>query len=616
MKQDHDPKLYQTLLENLSDGVIVVGSDGHVQIANSAFCQMFGFDPEDVKGSLFGELFIMFEGFDEFVEIILRAVTDRHSGERQATSVRIREELRLLAVTTSYLAITHPEEAGRTAVVAVISDITEIQELRETELRMAKVTEKQRDELQVAYRDLESRNEELSQIGKKIQTTRNVATVFVLALFLALGVWYLQPLGLSGPDVSSELPGDLLAEDPGAMQTMVVAAKDFDSTITLRGHLVPGRIVEIVSPIESHVSTVHAVPGQQVTEGDMLVSLDVGQLTAEYRQTQVDYIKARDRLAQVEDWANSAEMARARRALRRAKMGLDDSRQNLKRTAFLLEQGILPASEHEGAQRQLQNRQLEFEEAEQEMEAVRLQGGAEEQRVAKLEAENAEGRLRDHEKMLAQTEIRAPISGAVMPAASGPGGLGGKPLVRGRSVVQGELLLSIADFERLSVVTSIDEVDVRKIQTGQKARITGPGFPGLQAEGSVTFVSSQAGRGSRMRNTPQFEITVALDRLEAEALSRLRVGMSAHVTIVVYNQPQALLVPLHAVVQSADGARVHVVDPKTQAIEQRTVTLGLTTLDSVEVMEGLAAGETIVLFVSSPEAHHQGMAPMHGGLLP
>ena len=165
-------------------------------------------------------------------------------------------------------------------------------------------------------------------------------------------------------------------------------------------------------------------------------------------------------------------------------------------------------------------------------------------------------------------------------------------------------------------MTSIDEVDVRKIQIGQKARITGPGFPGLQAEGSVTFVSSQADRGSRQRNTPQFEITVALDRLDAEALSRLRVGMSAHVTIVVYSQPQALLIPLHAVVQSADGARVHIVDPKTQAIEQRTVTLGLTTLDSVEVMEGLAAGETIVLFVSSPETRHQGVVPMHGGLLP
>ncbi len=614
MKQDRDPDLYQILLENLSDGVLVINFDGYVQIANGAICQMFGFDRDDVEGRLFAELFITFEGFDEFVEIILNAVTDRHDNERQVTSVRIGEEFRLLSVTTSYLTTTHSSETKRAALIAVVSDITEIQELRETEWRMAKAIKKQFNELQVAYRDLEARNTQLSQMTKKIQTTRNVTTIFVIGLFLALGTWYIQPLDFSGSDATPELPADFLPGNPGAIQTMVVETEDFDSTIALRGHLVPGHIMEIVSPIESHVSTVHVVPGQRVVEGDLLVSLDASQLVAKYRQTQIDYIKARDRLAQVEDWENSTEMARARRVLRRAKMGLDDSQRNLKRTAFLLEQGIIPSSEHEEAQRQLLNRQLDFEEAEQELEAAKIQGNAEEQQVVKLEAENAESRLRAYERKLEQTEILAPISGVVMATT---GKLGEKPLVRGRPVAQGELLLSIADFERLSVVTKIDEVDIRKIKVGQKAKITGSGFPDLQVEGSVTFVSSRASGNSRLRNATQFEIIVTLDRLEVETLSRLRVGMSAHVTIIVYNLPEALLIPLHAVVQSENKAWVHVVDPETQAIEHRIVNLGLTTLDSVEVTEGLSAGETIVLFVSTTERQNQGgFFEVRGGMLP
>ncbi len=606
MKQDHDPKLYQTLLENLSDGVMVINSDGHVQIANDALCQMLGFDPDDVEGRLFAELFIMFEGFDEFVEFILDAVMRKRGNEQQITSVCIGEELRSLSVTTSYLTTTYADEKKLSAVVVVVSDITEIQEMRE-------VAEKQLGELQIAHRDLEDQNMLLSKMSKTIQTTRTVAVVFILSVFLALGFWYIQPLDFAGPDATPEQPAGFLPEDPGMMQTMVVEAEDFDSSIILRGRLAPGRVVEIVSPIESHVSTVRVVPGQRVSKDDLLVSLDAGQLTAEYRQIQIDYIKAHDRLAQVEDWENSAEMARARRALRRAKMGLDDSQQNLKRIAFLLEQGIVPASEHEEAQRQHQNRQLDFEEAERELETVRMQGSVEEQRVVKLEAENAESRLRMHEEKLAQSKILAPISGVVM-AATGESGK--KPLTRGRSLVQGELLLSIADFERLSVETRIDEANVGKVQAGQKARITGPGFPGLQVEGSVTFVSSRASAGTQMRNTPQFDVTVTLDRLEAEALSRVRVGMSAHVTIIVYSRPQALLIPLHAVTQSSDGARVHIVDPKTQAIEQRIVTLGLTTLDSVEVTEGLSAGERIALFVSETGGPHQGMFPGPPGMLP
>lgn len=596
MKQNHDPDLYRTLLESLSDGIMVIDFDGSIRIANASFCRMFGLDPEEVAGRLFGELFIAFEGFDEFVQIVLDAVMERGDGERQIARVRIGKELRSLSVATSYLTTTHTGETKRAAVIVVVSDITEIRDLRETELRMKQVIEKQLDELQTAYRDLETRNETLSQMAKRIQTTRSVAVLFVLGLFLALGTWYIRPLDFLEPEPVAELPPGLIigdAGDPGAMQTMTMEAGAFDSTISLRGHLVPGRIVAVVSPIESHVSTVHTAPGQQVAEGDLLVELDAGRLAAEHRQTQIEYIKARDRLAQIENWENGAEMARARRALRRAKMGLDDAERNLKRITFLLEQGIVPASEHEEAQRQRQSRQLDFEEAERESKAVRAQGSPEERQIAKLEAENARGRLRTHEEKLDQTGILAPISGVVMATE---GESGSKPLARGRPVSQGEMLLRIADFNSVSVATRIDEVDVRKVQVGQQAWITGPGFPGLELKGSVARVSSRASGDGRLRNTPKFEIVVALDKLPAEALVRLRVGMSAHVTIVVYRQSEAVLVPIHAVEQSAGQAWIHVVDPETEAVERRGVELGLTTLESVEVVEGLSPGDTIVLF--------------------
>lgn len=604
MKQDHNPDLYRTLLESLSDGVMVIDFDGSVRIANTAFCQMFDLAPEEVTGHLFGELFIAFEEFDEFVQIILDVVMERGDGKRQIVRVRIAEELRTLSVVTSYLTMVHGGEKRRDAVIAVVSDITEIRDLHEAELRMKKVIEKQLGELQTAYRDLEARNEALSQMTKKIQTTRSLAVVFILSLFLAFGTWYIQPLDFLDPEPPPELsPGFIVGDSgvpgfsgfpgsPGAMQTMTLEAGAFDSTISLRGHLVPGSVVEVVSPIESHVSAVHTALGQQVTKDDLLVDLDTGRLTAEHRQARIEYIKARDRLAQIEDWENSTEMARARRALRRAKMGLDDADRNFKRIVFLLEQGIIPASEHEEAQRQRESRQLDFEEAERELVTVQAQGSPEEKQIAKLEAQNAQDRLHTYAAKLDQTRIRAPISGVVLVTA---GESGKKPLARGRSLSQGELLLQIADFSSVSVSTQIDEADVRKVRVGQQAWITGPGFPDLRLEGSVTRVSSRANASAGMRSAPQFEIVVTLDKLPAEALDRLRVGMSAHVTIVVYSQSEAVLVPIHAVEQSADQAWIHVIDPETEAIERRAVELGLTTLESVEVVTGLSFGETIVL---------------------
>ncbi|MCY3989023.1 MAG: PAS domain S-box protein [Gammaproteobacteria bacterium] len=580
-----DPDIYRTLLENLSDGVVVIDFDGSVRIANAAFCRMFGFDPDEAIGSSFGELFIAFEGFDGFTQIVIDAVAERGDIARRVTRVRVGEERRSLSVATSCLLA--GEE--RVAVIVVVSDITEIRELRETELRQAAVIETQLGELQGAYRDLEARNEALSALTKRVRAARGAAMLFVMVLFLAIGAWYVRPLDLFSATAARDTGPAVEAGAPGALPTVTVQPRDFRSTIALGGNLAPGRLAEIVSPIESHVSAAHVAPGDRVAVGDPLVDLDTGQLAADYRRAQVDHIKARDRLVEIEDWENSTDMARARRAWRRAKIALDDAERHLGRTAFLLEQGLVPASQHEDAQRQRQNRTLDVEEARRELEAVKARGDDEAKRVVQLEARTAEERLRAQGRKLELARVRAPIAGVVM-AAEGPGA---RPLTKGRRVGQGELMLSIADLERLSVVTRVDEVDVRKVTTGQRAWITGPGFPGLRVEGAVTRVSSQAGRRARRRGAPQFEVVVTLDRLEADAFDRLRVGMSAYVTIVVHHRPAALLVPIDAVEQGDGKAWVQVL--AGTAAERRAVELGLTTLDSVEVVKGLSPGDRVVL---------------------
>ncbi len=582
---DRGPDIYRTLLENLSDGVMVIGFDGSVRLANTAFCRMFGLDPAEAVGDSFGELFVTFEGFDEFTQFVLDTVAERGEIARRITRVRAGEELRSLSVTTSSLTA----EGERLAVIVVVSDITEVRELRETELRQAEVIETQLSELQGAYRDLETRNEALSAMTRRVNTARSAAMFFVMVLFLAIGALYVRPLDFFIATATRDAGTGIEVGDPGVLPTVTVQPREFQSTIALKGHLAPGRVAEIVSPIESHVSEVHAAPGDRVAAGDPLVDLDTGQLDADHRRAQVEHIKARDRLVKIEAWEKSADMARARRALRRAKIAFDDAERHLGETAFLLEQGLVPASQHENAQRQRQNRTLDLKEAQRELEAVKAKGGDEARRVARLEAQTAQDRLRTHEEKLDLARVSAPISGVVI-KADGPRD---KPLTKGRLVGQGELMLSIADQERLAVVTSVNEVDVRKVEAGQRAWITGPGFPGLRVVGAVSRVSSRADRRGRRRNVPQFEVVVTLDRLEAEARHRLRVGMSAYVTIVVYHRPAVLMVPIGAVGQSGGEAWLRVL--AGGVAERRKVELGLTTIDSVEVVKGLSPGDKVVL---------------------
>ncbi|MCY4289989.1 MAG: HlyD family efflux transporter periplasmic adaptor subunit [Aestuariivita sp.] len=589
----HNFEIYRVLLENLSDGVLVVNFDGSVRIANSAFCRIFGLNKETVEKVLFGEIFATVEGLDEFTETVLDAVYNQHNVEKKIINLTIGEEQQSLALTTTYMTSDSDNDAERQAVIVAVSDITEITELHKSELRLAKVVESQLGELQTAYRDLETRNSEISTIRRSVRVARFSAFILVLGLFVGIAAWRIQPLDFFATVSGVASPGPFLNDTAEAgeptLQTMVIEPRELNSTIALRGRLGLGQTEEITSPFDGHVSDIHVTPGQKVTEDDTLITFDTGQLATEFRRAEVQYIQARDKLSELENWASSDEMARARGSLRRARIALEESEQTFARSSFLLEQGIISAQEHEQAERSRTGRKLDFEAAEREFAATEDKSNEETLLVAKLEVDTAREQLESLEEKLEQSTATAPISGVFLEFESRDA----KPLAKGRPVAQGELLATIADFERLSVVTTVDEVDVRKIEVGQRSTITGPGFPGLTIDGTVTRVSQRAVAGNR--SAPQFEIVISLDKLDSNARDQLRVGMSAHLDIIVYRRPDAILVPIESVDRFGGQPQINILSQDTGTVETRPVVTGLTTLDSIEIVEGLTAGDVVVL---------------------
>ena len=233
---------------------------------------------------------------------------------------------------------------------------------------------------------------------------------------------------------------------------------------------------------------------------------------------------------------------------------------------------------------------LTWEAARQGLAAVRAKGGEDARRVAKVNLDKALSRLGAVKTALAQDTVRAPISGVVqMPATPD------EMLVRGRAVEKGETLLTIADVDRLSVLAPVDEVEVTAIRPGQPVTVRGDAFSGLVLRGTVSHVSEQPRALKPKGGTPQFDVTVRLDGLGEAQRKRLRIGMSAHLHIVTYSNPSALMVLIEAVGESGGASVVRVLDKATGEVRTRVVEVGLTTLDKIEVTGGLKAGETVVL---------------------
>ena len=279
----------------------------------------------------------------------------------------------------------------------------------------------------------------------------------------------------------------------------------------------------------------------------------------------------------------------ARRAFARARIALESQETRLKRTAFLLEQGLVPASRHEEADRQYRRQLLDFEAARHDLEAARARGGEEAIDKAALELSSAREEMQELEKSTGQGDVRASVSGVIM-ASSRPGATN---LAAGWSVDKGEALLRIGDFSRMAAIAMVDEVDVVRLAVGQTVWVTGNAFPDLRMRGTVTHVSAQP--LPKARGATRFEVKVTLDPLEVDQRGRLRTGMSCTLEIVIYNKAAALMVPIEAVERSGRSHRLGVIDRETRMVRHREVKIGPTTLDSVEITSGLKPGDEIVV---------------------
>ena len=92
-----------SVLENLSDGVIVVERGGTVSVFNEAAGRILGLAPDEAVGGSFAQLFIDRDGFEELSGLILDAVTGESDAGRQVVALERGGEARSLSVATSYL---------------------------------------------------------------------------------------------------------------------------------------------------------------------------------------------------------------------------------------------------------------------------------------------------------------------------------------------------------------------------------------------------------------------------------------------------------------------------------------------------------------------------------
>jgi multidrug efflux pump subunit AcrA (membrane-fusion protein) len=182
-----------------------------------------------------------------------------------------------------------------------------------------------------------------------------------------------------------------------------------------------------------------------------------------------------------------------------------------------------------------------------------------------------------------------------------------KSIVEGGAVQAGQQVLRIVDHSSLWLTAQVFEQQLPLVRLGQPATATLPAMPGRVFTGEVLFVHPHV---DPMTRTAMVRFVIPNPDLA------LRPGMYATVEIAAEVAARALLVPRESVIDTGTR-RVVFLAREAGHFEPREVTTGATGNDGmVQVLSGLAAGETVVTsgqFLLDAESRFQEAIQKHLG---
>ena len=232
---------------------------------------------------------------------------------------------------------------------------------------------------------------------------------------------------------------------------------------------------------------------------------------------------------------------------------------------------------------------------------------------------------------LDKTVSRAPFDGLVtnVPVREG------ETVVVGIQNAGGSTIMTLADMSVITAEVKVDETDIVNVRLNQPVDVTVDALPGRTFKGHVTEVGDQALLRTTGLSTTQsttgteeakdFKVVVTLDPVHGQEYDDLRPGLSTTAKITTANKPDALTIPIQALVQrdtatekqfGANNGKisatavssgipvkpvlvqgVYIVNNKSGKLRVNfvAVTTGITGATEIEVLGGLKAGDEIVL---------------------
>ncbi len=364
-----------------------------------------------------------------------------------------------------------------------------------------------------------------------------------------------------------------------APATTAVTRGDIQINVIATGTLNASTVVSVGAEVSGKIDVLHVELGQEVKKGDLIAEIDP-----------LDKENAL-KIANVALQNNQAKRRIQEATTHQAEL-------TAKRADQLKAQNLMSDSDYEEAKLSLETAQAQLD-------------------VIDAEITSAELSVESARLALSRTRITAPMDGTVV----------GLPVEAGQTInasSSSPTIAKLADLSTMTVQASISEADVPKVTSGQRAYFTILGDPDTPIDATLltvepapesfqTSVSNDASASSG--SAVYYNGVLSVPNVEG----KLKIAMTAQVTIVTNEVSNVLVVPASALSKRQNGeTEVMIYDAKTQTIQPRRVVTGLDNSILVEIKDGLSEGEKVVTngggsASTSTKTGRPGGGPIGGG---
>jgi HlyD family secretion protein len=334
-----------------------------------------------------------------------------------------------------------------------------------------------------------------------------------------------------------------------------------------------GRVVAAVSPTlyapSGGIVTLSVKAGDQVEKDQVLAEVVSPELANRLQQEQAS-LQSAELAAERTSIDNRKQQLNTQKAVDQAEIDRQTAAREVERTQKAFQLGALPQLDVMRAKDALQKAEVTLAHAKKDV-ALERESLDFELKTARLTRDRQRLMVADLQRQVDELKLRSPVAGQV-----------GQLLVQQKANVAANAgVLTVVDMSAMEVEVPVPETFARELAMGMPAQIQNAG---QMLTGELSAVSPEVVNG---------QVTARV-RFTGEQPAGLRQNQRLSTRILIDEHPGVLMVERGPFVDSGAGRVAYVVGSDGMAV-RRTIQVGATSLNAVEIVSGVKEGDRLII---------------------